>query len=84
MNLYDSLYHNVVEGEVEEEQMKDLVAEYNFRGITVVPVQQQPNGSEYTYFQLYLRHVLFIISLQKQCSLIVINAGIFARMFSTM
>ena len=35
----------MVEDEIEE-QVKDLVAEDNFRGITVVPVQQQPCGSD--------------------------------------
>ena len=44
INLYDSLFHNVFKDEIEE-QVKDLVAEDDFRGITVVLVQQRPNGS---------------------------------------
>ena len=44
INLYDNLYHNVFKDEIEE-QVKDLVAEDDFRGITVVPVQQRPNRS---------------------------------------
>ena len=45
VDLYDSLYHNVIENEVEE-QVKNLVGTGNFSGIRVVAVQQQGNGSD--------------------------------------
>ena len=45
VNLYDSLYHNIIEEEVEA-QVVDLVGEEHLKGIAVVPVQQQPNGSD--------------------------------------
>ena len=43
VNLYDSLFHNIVSNEVEE-QLKCLVGADVFVGINVVPVQQQRNG----------------------------------------
>ena len=45
VNLYDSLYYNIIEEEVEA-QVVDFVGEEYFKGIAVVPVQQQPNGSD--------------------------------------
>ena len=45
VNLYDSLCHNIIEEEVEV-QVVDLVGEEHLKGIAVVPVQQQPNGSD--------------------------------------
>ena len=45
VNLYDSLYHNIIEEEVEA-QVVDLVGEEHLKGIAVVPVQQQPNGND--------------------------------------
>ena len=45
VDLYDSLYRNVIESEVEE-QVKNLVGTGNFSGIPVVAVQQQGNGSD--------------------------------------
>ena len=50
VNLYDSLFHEVVETEVEE-QVKSLLPE-NFVGITNVPVQQQLNGSDCGVFAI--------------------------------
>ena len=44
-NLYDSLYHNIIEEEIEA-QVVALVGEEYLKGITVFPVQQQPNGSD--------------------------------------
>ena len=43
--MYDSLYHNIIEEEVEA-QVVDLVGEEYLKGITVVPVQQQTNWSD--------------------------------------
>ena len=40
VNLYDSLYHNIILNEVQE-QVLNLVGRSNFTGIQVVPVQQQ-------------------------------------------
>ena len=45
VNLYDSLYHNIIYSEVED-QVINLVGQENFTGIQVVPVQQQKNGSD--------------------------------------
>ena len=44
VNLYDSLFNEIIENEVEE-QVKSLFGG-NFQGITNVPVQQQLNGSD--------------------------------------
>ena len=44
VNLCDSLYHNIIE-EVEA-QVVDLVGEEHLKGLAVVAVQQQPNGSD--------------------------------------
>ena len=40
VNLYDSLYHNIILNEVQE-QVLNLVGHSNFTGIQVLPVQQQ-------------------------------------------
>lgn len=45
VNLYDSLYHNIIQTEVEE-QVVNLVGQENFTGIHIVSVQQQENGSD--------------------------------------
>ena len=45
VDLYDSLYHNVIANEVEA-QVKNLVGNENFTGVRVVGVQQQGNGSD--------------------------------------
>ena len=45
VNLYDSLYHNIIHSEVED-KVRNLVGHANFTGIQVVPVQQQQNGSD--------------------------------------
>jgi len=45
VNLYDSLYHNIIYSEVED-QVINLVGQENYTGIQVVPVQQQRNGSD--------------------------------------
>ena len=45
VNFYDSLYHNIIEEEVEA-QVVDLVGEEHLKGIAFVPVQQQPNGND--------------------------------------
>ncbi|KAI8519156.1 hypothetical protein Bbelb_024130 [Branchiostoma belcheri] len=50
VDLYDSLYHNVVQREVEE-QVKCLVGD-NYAGLRVVAVQQQENGSDCGVFAI--------------------------------
>ena len=45
VNLYDSLFHNIIEDEVEQ-QVKSLMGEDLFKDMTIVPVQQQNNGSD--------------------------------------
>ena len=45
VNLYDSLYHNVIDEEVKS-QVSNLVGPTNFTGLNVIPVQQQRNGSD--------------------------------------
>ena len=50
VNLYDSMFHDVIELEVEE-QVQDLLAE-SFIGINTVPVQQQLNGSDCGVFAI--------------------------------
>ena len=49
VNLYDSLYHNIIEDEIEE-QVKSLMGGDCFKDMTVVPVQQQNNGSDCSVF----------------------------------
>lgn len=44
VNLYDSLYHDIIEKELEE-QVQSLMAD-SYIGIANVPVQQQKNGSD--------------------------------------
>ena len=50
MNLYDSLFHDIIANEVEE-QLKDLMAN-NLTVINIVPVQQQGNGSDCSVFSI--------------------------------
>ena len=50
VNLYDSLFHDIIANEVEE-QLKDLMAN-NFTAINIVPVQQQGNGSNGGVFSI--------------------------------
>ena len=50
VNLYDSLFHDIIANEVEE-QLKDLMAN-NLTGINIVPVQQQGNGSDCGVFSI--------------------------------
>ena len=45
VNLYDSLYHNVISKEVEEQAL-NLVGADSFSSLNVVPIQQQRNGSD--------------------------------------
>ena len=45
VNLYDCLYHNIIEDEIEE-QVKSLMGGDCFKVMTVVPVQQQNSGSD--------------------------------------
>lgn len=45
INLYDSLYHNVIQNEVDQ-QVINLVGQNNYCGLHVVPVQQQRNGCD--------------------------------------
>ena len=45
VNLYDSLHHNVITKEVEEQAI-NLVGTDSFSGLHVVPIQQQNNGSD--------------------------------------
>ena len=50
VNLYDSLFHDFIANEVEE-QLKDLMAN-NFAGMNIAPVQQQGNGSDCGVFSI--------------------------------
>ena len=50
VNLYDSLYHDVIEMEVTD-QVQSLMAD-SFIGITNKPVQQQKNGSDCGIFAI--------------------------------
>ena len=50
VNLFDSLFHDIIATEVEE-QLKDLMAD-KFVGINIVPVQQQRNGSDCGVFSI--------------------------------
>ena len=50
VNLYDSLFHNIIEDEVKE-QVYDLTAENDIT-LVVVPVQQQQNGSDCGVFSI--------------------------------
>ncbi len=45
VNLYDSLYNNVVAGEIES-QVINLMGPNVYSGMQVIPVQQQQNGSD--------------------------------------
>ena len=45
VNLYDSLYHNVISKEVEEQAL-NLVGADSFSSLNVVAIQQQRNGSD--------------------------------------
>ena len=49
VNLYDSLYHNVISKEVEEQAI-NLVGADSFSSLNVVPIQQQRNGSDCGFF----------------------------------
>ena len=49
VNLYDSLFHNIIEDEVEQ-QVKSLMGEDLFKDMTIVPVQQQNNGNDCDVF----------------------------------
>ena len=68
VNLYDSLYHDVILKEVEDQALS-LVGDANFTGIQVVPVQQQQNGSDCRVLLLPLRLPWLIAYLPKQCNL---------------
>ena len=50
VNIYDSLYHNVVEDEIIE-QISSMLGDV-FKDIEVVPVQQQPNGCDCGVFSI--------------------------------
>ena len=45
VNLYDSLYHNVISKEVEEQAINQVGTD-SFSPLNVVPIQQQRNGSD--------------------------------------
>ena len=45
LHVYDSLYHNIIYTEVEN-QVINLVGQVKFTGIQVVPFQQQQNSSD--------------------------------------
>ncbi len=51
VNLYDSLYMNVIHNEVVE-QVENLVGEDVFEELNLVPVQQQNNGSDCGVFAI--------------------------------
>ena len=50
VNLYDSLFHDIIEPEVEE-QIHNLMSE-SFVRINTLPVQQQKNGSDCGVFAI--------------------------------
>lgn len=50
VNLYDSLFHDIIANEVEE-QLKDVIAS-KLTGIKIVPVEQQENGSACGVFSI--------------------------------
>ena len=52
VNLYDSLFHDIIEIEVEE-QIHNLMAQ-SFIGINTLPVQQQKNGSDCGVFAIVI------------------------------
>ena len=52
VNLYDSFFHDVVCDDIEE-QARSLLRQ-EFRGINVVPIQQQLNGSDCGVFAICL------------------------------
>ncbi|XP_066272266.1 uncharacterized protein [Branchiostoma lanceolatum] len=51
VDLYDSLFHNIIQAEIEE-QVKCLVGEDNNEGLRVVAVQQQPNSVDCGVFAI--------------------------------
>ena len=67
VNLYDSLFHNIIEDEVKE-QVYDLTAENDIT-IAAVPVQQQQNGSDCGVFSIAFDTGLVLEYYQKLCSL---------------
>ena len=68
VNLNDSLYHNVITKEVEEQAI-NLVGTDNFSGLQVVPIQEQKNGSTAVYLLLHLLHLWFMVFHLSCCSL---------------
>jgi Ulp1 family protease len=50
VNLYDSLFYDVILDDLQQ-QVENLVGE-DFRGINVVPIQQQSNGSDCGVFAI--------------------------------
>lgn len=50
MNLYDSLFHDVIFNDLEQ-QVQNLIGE-DFKDISVVPVQQQSNDSDCGVFAM--------------------------------
>lgn len=69
VNLYDSLFHYVIE-KVVEEKVINLVGQSNYFGVQVISVQQQNNGSDCEALQRHLEHVWHTASNHKQRNLI--------------
>ena len=51
VRLFDSLYHDIISQEVED-QVKDLVLAESFQKLEYAPCQQQRNGSDYGVFAI--------------------------------
>ena len=68
VNLYDCLYHNIIEDEIEE-QVKSLMGGDCFKVMTVVPVQQQNSGSDCGVFAAAFAQASSTMSPLKQCNL---------------
>ena len=56
VNLYDSLFYDVILDDLEQ-QVRNLIGE-DFKAISVVPVQQQLNGSDCGVFAIAFATVL--------------------------
>ena len=56
VNLYDSLFYDVILNDLEQ-QVRNLIGE-EFKAISVVPVQQQSNGSDRGVFAIAFATVL--------------------------
>ena len=63
MNLYDSLFYDVILDDLEQ-QVRNLIGE-EFKAISVVPVQQQSNGSDCGVFAIAFAATVLVYNLDK-------------------